>query len=159
MLFLKDFASLQHQQYVYQWGTQNFANSALMALQPGGRVGEVMLQLVLEVKSFRPQVMLKPLTMVAERLPDLHVYPPSVFDPAWVPVEQWRNASPYFGHNFTEFFTRDLPGGDTSLFFPDSYAFHWHNEWQAHIRQDSIAGRFLALHTRALGLPVTWHAS
>lgn len=156
VLFLKDLAPLEHRQYVYRWALEDMANNAVFTMDARGPVGDALLRRVLYFKSFRPQLALSRLAVVAAKMPGLHVYPAALFDPAWEALDANRSAASYFGRGLNQFFERDLPGGDTSAFFPDAYTFHWHNQWQAHISEESMAGRFLALHTRALGLPVSF---
>jgi hypothetical protein len=65
-------------------------------------------------------------------------FPVFLFDPAWIANDTGNPISSYC-NNFDDSFTKETPM-TLAMFFPGSYAYHWHNRWDTPIHRDTIIG-------------------
>lgn len=161
VLFMRDLSALPRPgggataaaaDWAYRWSSKRACNTALLALTANGTAARALLRAVAKTGRFHPKIVF---TLSLAKQYGMDVYPPAVFDPAWEAVDAHRRAAPYLA-TFADFFSCDM--ADVAAFFPESYAYHWHNMWGVPLRINSIAGRFLERHAGALGVPVAWHS-
>lgn len=135
VVWLKDISCLEDREFVYRWSTENFANTAVMHIKKGSWRGKAIMDRMINIGSpYPPHVF----TMEFCRSLGFEVMPCELFDLGWMP-----NCDPKI--RMTEFF-KPLEDADFNVkdFCPHSYAYHWHNKWDAYIHPESIAGKLFA---------------
>lgn len=148
-MFLRDFGALLAdpqigRAFAYRWSAHMpCANSAVMALEAGSRLGERLLARAAERGSCRPRDLLR---FEDNADLDLLVLPCAWFDPLW-PIRDGRDtASRAPFRSFEGFFRPAVSHGaadpDLSTFFPGAFAYHWHNGWHEPERPDSWFAAF-----------------
>ncbi len=149
VLFLKNMIQTRFvpDNYCYKWEVQPYCNTALMGLARNSFISNMYLEKAISEQSFLPWK----LYTLPETYSVLKIFETSVFDPLWLKVT--GNAiynTPI--DTFEEFFTKPMPS-DFQIqrdFFPEAYAFHWHNNWSLSVNSvyDSCIAQFYRLHVR-----------
>ena len=118
-------------EWVYQWSNSTCANSAVMRLEKGSKTARRLFTRGTRISSFYPLDLYR-LDELRKRGISITVHPCKWFDPMWEAADAGLAS-------FDDFFIID---GDTEQFYPDSYCYHWHNQWEREISDGTIAGRF-----------------
>ncbi len=142
-LFLRDLRPLCDAPFVYQWSNQPFATNAVSYFPQDSETITAMCLRCLDRGSSHPRDLLR--FEDADRLPgDTLVLPSFVFDPIWIPRDLGLRVTAYC-NTFDDFFNPFTDGEPPTLaeFFPHSYCYDWHRQWDRPILPGTIAG---ALH-------------
>lgn len=133
VLFLKDMSELMADgsEFVYRWEMQPCANNAIIHIKRGSSIATSIMQRMLDINSPYAQNVY---TLEFANSIGLRVMPCELFDAGWF-NECDDRIKP---ENFFEPNTLNI-----CEFCPESYAYHWHNRWNAVMHPDSIAARFL----------------
>ena len=125
--FLKDFASLYEQgDFVYEWEYQKFANNAIIFSSENGFLKKNISLLVEKYDTVRPWLIFsKEEPLISE----LRILPCELFDPLWKQDVL----------TFESFFEDDSIMDTLN----NSYAYHWHNNWNAEPKNGSCYVRLM----------------
>jgi hypothetical protein len=139
ILFLRDIRPLLAVELCYRWSFHSWANNAIFHFRRGSPALEALIERCIRIGSARSRR-----SMALEDLRELpgalHLFPAFVFDPAWIAVDSGTADNPYI-NSFDEFFDSTV-AADLNRFFPESYAYHWHNRWTKPIVRATVAGQF-----------------
>jgi len=143
VLFLRDwnplFEILGEAEFCYQWSSQPYCNTAILALQKESAFLEHIMGKSLKKRAFSPSK----LFAFDDNALDLLVLPCTVFDPLWLHCDGHSIMTRRPFDTFEDFFLpRPEPAIDIERFFPGSFAYHWHNQWTAPEIRNSFAGQF-----------------
>lgn len=125
VLFLKDWAPLAHEHFMYRWERMPYANNAIICM-PHPR-SPIMRSILERTRKFHSTY---PLTILGEQyLTELgvRVYDCHLFDEGWLT------------ESFDAFFESKRKEGSDMTFHPDAYAYHWHNRWNKMMEPGSLA--------------------
>jgi hypothetical protein len=138
ILFLKDMRPLTAVDFFYGWSDQPFGNSAVAHFRPGSPDIERLLERGARLASFHPARLYR-YEKLAPLLDDTYVFPTFAFDPAWMAHDRSTTINDYC-NRLEDFFasTRPIALDD---FFPGSYGYHWHNQWNRPLDPNVMAGR------------------
>ena len=142
VMFVKDFTPLlMRGEFVYAWENQPFANNAVMYFRRNSYLINVLAKEMIKKKSSQPWVLLR---YSNKALSSLMVYPCAMFDPLWLGYEDGMPISCFsdFFRKFDSLFPKDIRISSYKDFFPDVYAYHWHNHWNVKTSNDSYFGMF-----------------
>jgi hypothetical protein len=149
LLFLRDCSPLMQAparpEFCYRWSArQPYANSAVLALEPGSDTARALLERCRQRHSCRPRDVLR---FDTEPALDLLVLPCAYFDPLWPVRDGHDSTSRVPFRAFDDFFRpfgwrvprpAALPTIET--FFPGAFAYHWHNGWNLREHEHSFFG-------------------
>lgn len=138
ILFLRDFRPLLGSEFVYQWSACPYGNNAVCNMIRGSRVATALIERGIKLDSCHPRKLLR-FDELNGCLGDLSVLPAFCFDPIWIAHDTGVPITPYC-NRFDDFFAQDA-AITLAEFFPQSYAYHWHNRWDRAIGENTIAGR------------------
>jgi hypothetical protein len=138
VLFLRDIRPLLAVELCYQWSFHSWASNSIFNFRHGSAALEALVERCVRIGSTRSRR-----SMALEDLRDLpgelHLLPCFVFDPVWIATDSVQVDNPYLNH-FNEFFESTMLV-DFNRFFPESYAFQWHNRWTREIAPGRVAGQ------------------
>lgn len=137
VVFLNDMSNLTEREFVYEWETQPYANSAIMHLKRGSDIGRAILDRMVSLRNPYPPIVF---TKEFCNSIGLEILPCECFDPGWLPTADPRIEP-------SRFFVPDTDL-DVQSFCMRSYAYHWHNQWNVYIHPTSIAGKLLEYYSR-----------
>lgn len=148
VLFLKDLSRFLHQDFCYCWENQPFANNAILFMNKDSEVMKAIARKAVRRKTTQPWIIFE---YADKALKDLTVYPAYVFDPMWFATKE----APM--KDFPDFFKPFDEGLKPCCqsykdFFPNAYAYHWHNCWKAPYVENSYYGMFNEEFNTLLGL-------
>jgi hypothetical protein len=135
VLFLKDLRPLCNVEFFYQWSNQPYGNHAVCHFFKQSVNIRLLLERGLKIKNYRPAVLLR-YSEILNLLKEVYVFPTFLFDPVWIANDTKIPINTYC-NRFDDFFSKNIPM-KLSEFFPGSYTYHWHNNWNAPINQGTI---------------------
>jgi len=138
MLFLKDLRPLCSADFCYQWSSQPYGNTALSHFRKDSPALAELSARSLEIGFCHPAHLLffRDLLAMKSRL---LVFPSFIFDPVWIAVDRRMRINDYC-NTFDDFFFGESRVTLAS-FFPNSYAYHWHNRWTVPFRPETIVAQ------------------
>lgn len=138
VMFKKDLSRFLQSDFCYCWEYQPFANNAILYMKKGSPIMKAIAEKCVRRKTTQPWIIFE---YADKTLKDLTVYPAYVFDPLWFVTE---NPPMKEFPDFFKPFGDDLKPCCQSYkdFFPNAYAYHWHNCWSAPYVEDSYYGLF-----------------
>ena len=120
---------------IYQWETQNYPNGAIyMSLIPKSEIMKSNIEYIINKNcgwGFQEAILTYDLPL------DVLVLPCSWFDPSWI-------TNPY-NINFDDFFINKNKEYNFDNFFKGSFCYHWHNQWNKQIEDNSIIMQLLEI--------------
>ena len=138
VLFLKDLRPLCNVEFCYQWSNRPFANNAIMHAFKGSPDIRFLLERGLKINSLRPAKLFR-FAELKGRLNQWVVFPSFLFDPVWI-CNDLRKKQNNYCNRVDDFFKKEIPI-KLADFFPEAYAYHWHNRWKCPIRPNAIVGQ------------------
>ena len=135
VMFLRDMINLlMGSEFVYAWGNQTYANSAVIYLRRGSPVNEYIFRKTASRKAAQPWVLFN---YSDKNLVGLKLYSCSLFDAIWN-----CEKGDYIFDTFDGFFTANNNISQQKIsspaeIFPYSYCYHWHNHWKVEIEHAS----------------------
>jgi hypothetical protein len=113
---------------VYQWENQNYPNGAIyISLIPKSETMKNNIQYIINKNcgwGFQEASLTYDLSL------DMFVLPCSWFDPSWI--------TNTYNINFDDFFINKNKEYNFDNFFKGSFCYHWHNQWNKQIEDNSI---------------------
>lgn len=146
IFFLKNvdpvFAEYADQICMYQWEAQNYPNNAIFfSLQPQSPA------LMRTMESIRRKGngwgCQEAKLLYSDESLEITVLPVAWFDPSWI-----KNS---INFHFNDFFKAQGKRWDFTSFFPNSFAYHWHNKWNDPIELGSACQQLNAILKRRDG--------
>lgn len=138
VMFKRDMARFLHEDFCYCWENQPFANNAILYMKKGSDIMQIIATKAVKRKTTQPWIIFN---YEDKSLAGLTVYPAYVFDPMWFVTE---NPPMKDFPDFFRPFSDELKPCCQSYkdFFPNAYAYHWHNCWKAPDVDNSYYGIF-----------------
>jgi hypothetical protein len=142
--FLRSFEPLffyyGYQTCVYQWEDQNYPNGAIyISLEPRSERMKQIIQFIIQRNrgwGFQESHFTYDLPV------DLFVLPCSWFDSDWIVHDA--------NIGFDKFFKRSNQQYSFDNFFPGAFCYHWHNQWDVIVYDDSIAKQLMTIVDKTL---------
>lgn len=138
VLFLNDFTKLlMGNEFCYPWENQSFGNNAVLYLRKGSLLNKYISKKITRLKCTHPWILFD---FNDKNLQSLFVYPCSFFDPLWqgdyesAPIKEFKD---FFDKPFNQYINLNLEQLK-EVFFPYSYAYHWHNNWNSEVQLNSF---------------------
>lgn len=136
-LFLKDLSPLLQYEFITQWGNQNYGNSAAIHFKKDSKNIRYVVYKFIDMQCSQPYTLF---SYTDKNFRNITLLPNYVFDHHWA-----ISYSPFKNRGFKGFFLdkiENITSANISLqnFFPNSYAFHWHNCWQCTIKRNNYIG-------------------
>lgn len=138
ILFLKDLRRLAGVEFFWQWSNQPYGSNAVMHFRKGSINAQALARRAVRLSTCRPGRLLH--LLESQAWPGrVCVFPSFVFSPVWIAHDIGRAINDYCNH-MDDFFEASTK---VSLrrFFPDAYAYHWHNGWSRPIDPRTIVGQ------------------
>jgi hypothetical protein len=137
--FVKKFSEYDwSNSFVSQWGTSNFANSAILFLSLRNRASR--LKILNQLKRTKSAW---PWNLYSERNCqefNIEIRNIRLFDPAWTPE------NPLFGNSSGFFEARSDLVEQANSIFQFCLLIHWHNQWNVKPDPNSLYNHFLSLY-------------
>lgn len=147
VMFLKDFSPLlKEHEFCYAWEYQPYANNAILYIRKDSYINNYLQKKILRKKTTRPWILFN---YNDKNLKSLMIYPCFMFDPIWQDIVDGINDKNKPINDFKDFF-REFSGefqknvniNSYKDFFKESFAYHWHNNWDADEYVNSYFGIF-----------------
>ena len=116
-------------------------NSALIHFRRQSPNATALLEHGARIASYKPRILMS-YRGLRHVVAGVYVFPAFLFDPLWITQDRKEAINDYC-NTYRDFFVKP-PVVGLGDFFPESYAFHWHNKWTVPIRAETLAGRILA---------------
>lgn len=150
-MFLRDISGFFEQDFCYCWEYQPYANSAIMYAEKDSSNMEYLVKKAVRIKSTQPWSLFN---YEDRNLASMAVYPCYLFDPLWENVTKdvpFPVFSDFF-RPFDAYFKKREDINSIKDFFPNSYAYEWHNRWGMPTCENSYYGIFNRELNKLLGL-------
>lgn len=157
VMFLKDFQSLlSGHEFAYAWEYQPYANNAILYIRKNSYINNHLERKILKNKTTRPWILFN---YDDKNLRNLMIYPCFLFDPLWQDIvdkvedkdKPFNDFKDFFKEFNTEFKKKENINSYKD-FFKESFAYHWHNNWDANEYQNSYFGLFENEFNKLLGI-------
>ena len=129
------FCNYENEICVYQWSAQPYPNGAIyISLQPRSEKMKHNIEIIMNLKrgwGFHQAQLTYDLPL------DMLVLPCSWFDADWIP-------NPY-NSKFEKLFEKSDTQYDFNKFFSGSFCYHWHNQWNTKIDENSIIAQLFRI--------------
>jgi hypothetical protein len=137
-VFLRDLHPLTGIEFLYQWSDQRCATSAIMKVPE--ETAAALLARAHEIGDAYPMRLLRYSDETDRAVTaNVTVLPSFVFDPCWIARDRHT-------YSFDDFFTREVRRPvSIEAAFPGSYAYQWHNLWDAEICSGSMGDHLRGL--------------
>ena len=135
--FLRDLGPLLKYEFIPCWGKVNNANNALMHFKKKSKNMKYIISKFKKTESSQPWILFN---YGDQNLKNITLIPNYAFDPAWQCSNNPLNDTKGFFKEFNLNFPKNSKINSIKDFFPNSYAYHWHNLWSSNIYKNSYIG-------------------